>query len=419
MLGIAELLTLFALTSVAIVARPGGIGPGWWALGAAVLAVVTGLVSPASALAGLGETTDALLFFGGLVMLTAALERAGMADMATSTVLRWARGRPRRVLAGSLLLTAAVTALFSNDAAALLVAPRLASLARGRGVSPVPLLLGTALVANAASLILPVSNPVNLIVLERDHLPLLSYLEVASPAALAAALVAGLAVYMLLRHRLPATIAAPPAPPAPPRFNGRLQLALAAVLAALLAADLLAAALGAAIGPPTAIGGLVAVVTLAVFDRGRARDAARGARWGLLPLVAGLAILAGGLEHSGTLAGLTANLLGAGSGPLPMVKVGAATAVISAAANNLPATFLVSSGLQAAGHLGALGLPVIAGADLGANLAPAGSLSTVIILGHRGNDRGWSPPWAHFSRLGWIVGPAGLVASLGLLGLGR
>lgn len=416
MLGMAALLTLFTLTSVAIVTRPRGIGPGWWAVGAAALAIATGLVSPASALAGLGETTDALLFFAGLISLTAALDRAGMAELATSTMLRWARGRPRRVLAGALVLTASVTALFSNDAAALLVAPGLADLARRRGISPVPLLLGTALVANAASLILPVSNPVNLIVLERDHVPLLTYLEVVSPAALAAALVAGWAVFMLLRHRLPATIAAPPAPP---RFNGRLQLALTAVLAALLAADLLAAALGAPIGPPTALGGMVALVTLAVFDRGRARDAAHGARWGLLPLVAGLAILAGGLEHSGTLAGLTANLLGSGSGPLPMAKVGAATAVISAAANNLPATFLVSSGLQAGGHLGALGLPVIAGADLGANLAPAGSLSTLIILGNRGEDCAWSPPWAHFSRLGWIVGPAGLVASLGLLGLGR
>jgi arsenical pump membrane protein len=100
------------------------------------------------------------------------------------------------------------------------------------------------------------------------------------------------------------------------------------------------------------------------------------------------------------------------------VATGVVTAVISGVINNLPAALLVSAGLHAAHHLGSLALPVIVGADLGPNLAPFGSLSTILILAavrRRGQPVPWGPLW----RLGLVVGPLALLPTLCLVALAR
>jgi arsenical pump membrane protein len=61
-----------------------------------------------------------------------------------------------------------ITAFLSNDATALVLTP--AVYAATRKVEPLPYLFICALVANAASFILPISNPAN-IVLYGDHTP--------------------------------------------------------------------------------------------------------------------------------------------------------------------------------------------------------------------------------------------------------
>ena len=414
MVGVALLLALFAAVCVAALVRPLGVGGGWWAAGAAVIAVVTGLVPAASALEGLSGTWEVLLFFAGLVLLTVALADAGAVDWLFDQLERWAGGSPRRLMVGSLLVTAAITALFSNDAAALLVAPTVARRVAQRRLPPIRFLVGIAVMANAASLVLPVSNPVNLLVLERDHIPLPSYLLQVTPAALVAVLVAGLAISWLLTRGLPSRSSVSPADP-PGRDPGLLR-ALAAVLAALLVVDLWSGAAGLSLGPPTAVGGLVALTICWVRGGASPLRAVVVGRWSLLPLVAGLAVLGTGLQAAGPVAAVAHQLVGTG-GMAAEVRVGLATAAASALTNNLPAAFLGMAGLGAVGQLTRLGIPLIAGADLGANLAPTGSLSTLIILA----PGGAAAPvrWRHFWPVAWFAGPLGLAAALSLLAVAR
>ena len=414
MLSVVLLGVLFAGVCAATLVRPLGLGGGWWAGGGAGIALATGLVPVTSALAGVGDTWQVLLFFAGLVLLTVALAEAGAMEWLMDRAEQWSGTSPRRLMVVSLLLTVGVTTLFSNDAAALLVAPIVARRVAGRGLSSVRFVVGIAVMANAASLVLPVSNPVNLLVLERDHIPLSSYLLQVTPAALLAVLLAGLALTWLLTRGLPKT-SSPTVPSSPHRDLGKL-LALGVLLGVLLGADLWAGASGLSLGPPTFLGGVVAVIV--GWSRGGVSPlrSVQNGRWSLIPLVAGLAVLGAGLQSAGPLAALAHQVVGQG-GVGAQVRVGLAAAGASAIANNLPAAFLGMAGLGAVRQLRQLGIPLIAGADLGANLAPTGSLSTLIILAPGGGTA--SVRSRHFWAAGWFAGPLGLAAALSIVALAR
>jgi len=415
MLATILLLSLFAVTAVAVMTRLLGVSEGWWAMVAAAVAVLTGLVSVSAAWASLGQTVDVLLFFGGLVVLTAVLSRAGAIEVVLDRMEGWSGASARRMLLATILVTALITAVFSNDAAALLITPALIGRLRSRRLPVAPFLVAVAIVANSASLLLPGSNPVNLLILDRNHLPLGGYILHVTPVALLGLVVASAALAALSWRSLGTRSPAPKVKR--PRAAATLG-PLVAILVGLAAADTAAVIMGFPLGPPTVIAALAALITYSRRERSSPLVTLAKVRWSLLPLVMGFAILAAGLEQSHLLGSLFAGAAGQSGGLGSHLRVGALTAILAAALNNLPAAFLVSSGLTAAHHLAALTIPVIAGADLGPNLAPAGSLSTILIFS-AARKHGERAPWRGFWRVGWAAGGAGLISTLVLAALVR
>ncbi len=398
-----------------MIVRPFRVGPGRWSLLAALVALLTGLVSIRAAWASLGQTANVLTFFAGLILLTAVLRRVGALELLMDRMEAWSGGSSRKLLAGTMVVTAVVTALFSNDAAALLIAPSLIARLRARGVPSTPFILAMAIVANSASLLLPVSNPVNLLLLDRDHMPVSSYLVHVTPAAVIGLLVTSSVLGLTSWRRLGVGAARPLTRRSVDRT---LLLQLAVLLGLLAAVDVAFALRGLPLGPPTLAVAAVAVAAQMGRSGREALGTLRVASWYLLPLVAGLAVLAAGLQQSHLLGQISTVAAGGASTASAQLRVGSLTALLAALVNNLPAAFLVGSGLAAAHHLGTLAVPVIVGADLGPNLAPAGSLSTIMIFRAVG-DHGGGPSWRSFWRLGAAAGSLGLASTLGVAALIR
>ncbi|MHB8393347.1 MAG: SLC13 family permease [Candidatus Dormibacteria bacterium] len=415
MLSTAFLLVLFAVTAVAVMTRLLGVSEGWWAMIAAGVAILTGLVGLGAAWSSLGQTVDVLSFFGGLVVLTAVLSRAGAIDVVLDRMEGWSGASARRLLLATVVVTALITAVFSNDAAALLITPALIGRLKNRGLPVAPFLLAVAIVANSASLLLPVSNPVNLLILDRNHLPLAGYILQVTPFALVGLVVASAVVVALSWNSLSVGSLAPKSKTA---LQWGTLRPLFGILLALAVADSVAVAVGFPLGPPTVMAALAALLTFSWRERRSPLVTLAKVRWSLLPLVMGFAILAAGLERSHLLGSLFAAAAGPSGGLTADLRVGVLTSLLAAAVNNLPAAFLVSSGLTAAHHLAALTIPVIAGADLGPNLAPAGSLSTILIFS-AARRQGELAPWRGFWRAGGAAGAAGLLSTLGLAALVR
>ena len=70
-----------------------------------------------------------------------------------------------------------VTIFLSNDATAVVLTPAVYAATRAAKVEPLPYLFVCAFIANAASFVLPISNPANLVVFGEHMPPLAAWLR--------------------------------------------------------------------------------------------------------------------------------------------------------------------------------------------------------------------------------------------------
>ena len=176
-------VAIFLATIALVIVRPWRLTEAYSALLGAGAMVIAGLVSPGAAASDVVGHWNVLLFFVGLTGAAAVAERSGLFDALAGTSARLSAGSPRRLLVAVVAAGAIVAALLSNDAAALVLTPVVYVLVARFGLSPLPYVLACTFVADAASIALPVSNPVNVIVSDRLGVSAASLVPVLLPAA--------------------------------------------------------------------------------------------------------------------------------------------------------------------------------------------------------------------------------------------
>jgi arsenical pump membrane protein len=100
------------------------------------------------------------------------------------------------------LLGALVSAFLSNDATVLILTPVVLTLITRLCLPARPYVFTCAFIANVASFTLPVSNPVNIIVLDAFPVPLPAYLVHLLPAAVVCVAINLVVFLLLFRHDL-------------------------------------------------------------------------------------------------------------------------------------------------------------------------------------------------------------------------
>ena len=416
--------TIFLVTIVLVIARPWRLSEASAAALGAVGMVLTGLVSPSGAVSDVAGHWNVLLFFVGLTGAAAVAERSGLFEALAGTSARVSGGSPRRLLAAVVGVGAIVAALLSNDAAALVLTPVVYVLVARFGLAPLPYVLACTFVADAASIALPVSNPVNVIVSDRLGVSAASLVPVLLPAAVASVVALLGCLFVVYRRQLPARAPLVPASSSWASWAGVPRRLLAAFGVA-VGAFAVASALDLPLGPTLAA---VWLLLLGVERTSRRPDRPLdGIGWSLLVFVAAMGILVDGLSSAGITGWLAQIVLGQvrDSPAAVMVMTAFAAAVGSNLVNNLPAAFVFADAVHGAGlsaasaHAAAIG--TIIGADLGPNLTPVGSVATLlwfVLLRQRGLE---VSTWSYI-RIGLIVTPVTILAALGvalLLGVPR
>ncbi len=398
------------LATAGVIVRPFA-WPEWvWALGGAGLLVALGLLSPAEALAGAARGTDVYLFLTGMMLLSELARQVGLFDWLAARAVLLARGSATRLFALVFGVGTVVTVFLSNDATAVVLTPAVAAAARAaRAEDRLPYLLACAFVANAASFVLPISNPANLVIYGSHMPPLLHWLpRYALPSALSIAATYGV-LRWTQRHRLRQPVSAAIDIPVLSAAGRLAALGIAGMAIALLACS----GLGLRLGLPTFGAGVATAILVLPRAECRPLDVLRGISWGVLPLVAGLFVLVEALARTAVttaLAGLLRGLV-QHSAALAAWAAGTALALGCNLLNNLPA------GLLAGRVAGSDQVPdqvrsaVLIGIDLGPNLSVTGSLATILWLAALRREGERVGAW-RFLGLGALVMPPALLLAL-------
>ena len=414
-LGAFLVWTIAAATIAAIVIRPKRWPEAVWAcLGAATLLLFR-LLSPRLAFGAVAKGDNVYLFLTGMMLLSEMARREGVFDWLASLAVHAAHASPARLFALIYGVGILVTVFLSNDATAVVLTPAVYAAVKKARTEPLPYLFACAFIANAASFVLPISNPANLVVYGR-HLPaLMPWLRLyALPSLCSVA-----ATFFVLRWRflrqlsgvLPSGVAASPAVLSD--SGRRAAWGLVGTGAILIAAS----AFGLDLGPPTCAAALVAVVVAARAKPAPLLAVVRHVSWNVLPLVAGLFVLVEALDGAGALADIGSFLHRIAALPAWAGSLAASFGVtaLSSVMNNLPAGLLTGAAIQAHPPPASLQRALLIGVDLGPNLSVSGSLATVLWLIALRREGIQVSAWTFLKMGALVMPPALLMATLALL----
>lgn len=401
---------IVAVSILLMLIRPRGIPEVYWIGGGALLLIALRLVPLKLAGKAVAEGSDVYLFLIGMMLLSELAREHGVFDWLSSAAIRGANGSCVRLFTLVYGIGTLVTMFMSNDATAVVLTPAILSAVRKAKVQPLPYLFACALIANAASFVLPISNPANLVVFHGGGMPPLGrwLLSFGVPSVLSIA--ATYAVMRLVfRKDLRAELEGEPEAK-PLNVEGKLVLAGLALMIVVL---LLASTFKKDLGLPTCLAALVITAVVSIKSKSNPLKLAKEISWGTLALVAGLFIMVDAVESIGALK-VTSSWL-AKAEHLPSAAgamvVSFAVAISNNLVNNLPLGLVAGGTLQAAHAKGLLANVVLIGVDLGPNLSITGSLATILWLLALRKEKLDVSFW-DFLRVGVVAMPVALLCSL-------
>lgn len=417
---------IFVCTLVLVIWQPRGLGIGWSASLGALVALALGVVHLADIPVVWGIVWNATATFVAVIVISLLLDEAGFFEWAALHVARWGGGRGRLLFAFIVLLGAAVSALFANDGAALILTPIVMAMLLALGFTPAATLafvMAAGFIADTASLPLVVSNLVNIVSADFFKIGFRDYAAVMVPVNIASVL-ASLAMLMLyFRRGIPARydVAQLKAPATAVRDLATFRAGWV-VLVLLLVGFFGLEPLGV---PVSAVAAFGAVVLFAVAARGHAidtRKVLREAPWQIVVFSLGMYLVVYGLRNAG-LTGHIASLLDVfarGGVWTAALGTGVLSALLSSVMNNMPTVLVGALSIDASGASGvvkeAMVYANVIGCDLGPKITPIGSLATLLWL-HVLAKKGTTIGWGYYFKVGFVLTVPVLLVTLAALAL--
>jgi arsenical pump membrane protein len=389
--------------------RPRHIPEAVWACGGALLLTVAGAISWHGAAAAVLRGLDVYCFLTGMMLLAELARSEHFFDWIAARAVRAAGGSASRLFGLVYLTGTAVTICLSNDATAVVLTPAVLAAARAAKAPPLPLLLICAFIANAASFVLPISNPANLVVYGSHMPPLLLWLKTFGFASIISITLTFLGLRFLCRGSLQQAIEHSGELVELSAGGRRAAFGIAFAGVALIAAS----ALNVDLGLPTLAAALFCAALVWWVDRRALAGAFRQISWSVLPLVAGLFVLVEAVNDAGAMQAAQAALhwLGQQSPVAGSVAAAFGVALGSNIVNNLPAGLLVAGAVHSYAPSPVIRDALLIGVDLGPNLSVTGSLATILWLVALRREGQHVSAWL-FLRYGAALMPATLMAAI-------
>ncbi|MCH4223609.1 MAG: arsenic transporter [Alcaligenes faecalis] len=417
---------IFLATLILVIWQPKGLGIGWSASLGAAAALLSGVVQWSDLDVVWGIVWNATATFIAIIIISLVLDEAGFFEWAALHVARWGAGSGRRLFAFIVILGAAVSALFANDGAALILTPIVMAMLLALGFSPATTLafvMAAGFIADTASLPLVVSNLVNIVSADYFKLGFTDYAAIMVPVNIVSVLASLLVLILYFRRDIPAQYRLEQLkPPAQAITDMATFKAGWIVLALLLTGFFALEPLGIPVSVVAAAG---AIIVLTVAARGTVistRKVLRGAPWQIVVFSLGMYLVVYGLRNAGLtnhLALLLDEFAQAGVWGAAM-GTGVLSALLSSVMNNMPTVLVTALSIDASSAQGAVKEAMIyanvIGSDLGPKFTPIGSLATLLWL-HVLAQKGTKISWGYYFKVGAILTTPVLLITLAALAL--
>ena len=419
-------IAVFVFTLILVIWQPKGLGVGWSAALGALIALAVGAVSLHDIPTVWAIVWNATATFIAVIIISLLLDEAGFFEWAALHVARWAGGSGYRLFAFCVLLGAAVSALFANDGAALILTPIVMSMLLALRFSPAATLafvMAAGFIADTASLPLVVSNLVNIVSADYFRLGFSDYASVMVPVNFASVAATLLVLFVFFRRDIPRqyTVAALKTPSE--AIHDRATFNVGGwVLLVLLIGLFTLEPLGI---PISAVAATCAAILFAVAARGHrisTRRVLREAPWQVVIFSLGMYLVVYGLKNAGLTDMLThlLNRLAQQGLWAAAIGTGLIAALLSSVMNNMPSVLVGALSIQASEAQGlvreAMIYANVIGCDLGPKITPIGSLATLLWL-HVLERKGMRITWGYYFKVGILLTLPVLLITLSALAL--
>lgn len=403
---------IFAVTITLVIWQPKGLQIGWSAMGGAAAALLLGVVTLADIPVVWDIVWNATATFVAIIIISLLLDEAGFFEWAALHVGRWGGGRGRRLFVLFVLLGAAVSAVFANDGAALILTPIVIAMLLALGYGPkatLAFVMAAGFIADAASLPLVVSNLVNIVSADFFDIGFDRYAAVMAPVNLASIAATLMVLFVVFGRDIPKAydverLAAPSS-----AIKDRATFLWGwIILAFLLIGFFVLEPRGVPVSAAAATG---AVILLVVAGRGAVISTTkvlREAPWQVVIFSLGMYLVVYGLGNAGLTRQVAGLLDGFSQGGVwgAAFGTGFLTAFLSAIANNMPTVLIGALSIDASGATGAAREAMIyanvIGSDLGPKMTPIGSLATLLWL-HVLARKGVKIGWGYYFKVGVVL----------------
>lgn len=419
-------IAVFVFTLTLVIWQPRGLGVGWSAALGAVIALAVGAVSLQDIPTVWAIVWNATATFIAVIIISLLLDEAGFFEWTALHVARWANGSGYRLFAFCVLLGAAVSALFANDGAALILTPIVMSILLALRFTPAATLafvMAAGFIADTASLPLVVSNLVNIVSADYFGLGFAEYASVMVPVNLASVASTLLVLFLFFRRDIPRQYAVAALKTPHQAIHDRATFKVGGwVLLVLLIGLFALEPLGI---PISAVAAVCAATLFAVAARGHrisTRRVLREAPWQVVIFSLGMYLVVYGLKNAG-LTDMFTDLLdrlarqGLWSAA---IGTGLISALLSSVMNNMPGVLVGALSIQASEAQGLVRQAMIyanvIGCDLGPKITPIGSLATLLWL-HVLERKGMRITWGYYFRVGLLLTLPVLLITLSALAL--
>lgn len=365
-----------------------------------------------------GVDWNVIFLLLGMMVIVGVLRHTGLFEFLALWSAKRARGRPFRILAMLVVITAVAAALLDNVTTVLLVAPVTVLIAERLGSSPVPFLIAEAMASNIGGTATLIGDPPNIIIGSQAGLSFGDFIVNLAPLVLVLLVVFLVLARVLFRKALVYSAERAAELMALDEREALKEGPLLARSLAVLAVVTVGFLLHGVLGYEPSVVALLGAGVLLLIARREPGPFLAEIEWPTLLFFVGLFVMVGALVKVGAIDRLAEGALDATGGSLLVAALGlvVVSAVLSAVVDNIPYVATMAPVVQRLasalpGDTTVLWWSLALGADLGGNATTIGASANVVILGVSERS-GYRIRFLEFLKYGLVVTAVTIATSL-------